>query len=114
VSEIVSVNARTGRLARKVEPMETEDFDSVVEDVGVAKNDALVYVQQAGSPCPGEHTAGEHEPDDAVIAVEPGAKGHTLDCEIPSEPEGSISRLVVVGQTATWMHSGVLHTVALG
>jgi hypothetical protein len=113
VSLVVSVNARTGRTARQVEPLETESFDSVVEDVGVAADDALVYIQQAGAPCPGSHTTGESQPDGGVIAVEPGAKRHTLDCELPTEPEGSISKLVVKGQTATWMHAGVLHTATL-
>jgi hypothetical protein len=113
LSSIVSVNARTGRTARTVEPLETENFESFVEDVGVAADDALVYVQEAGAPCPGNHTTGELRPDGGVIAVEPGAKRHTLECEVPSEPEGSISKLVVVGQTATWTHSGVLHTATL-
>jgi hypothetical protein len=113
LSKIVSVNARSGRVAREVEPQETEDFSSFVVDVGVAADDAVVYLQQAGTPCVGEHTTGEHGPDDGVIAVEPGAKRHTLDCELPAEPEGSISKLVVAGQTATWMHSGVPHTAAL-
>jgi hypothetical protein len=113
VSRIVSVNARTGRVAREVEPQEEEDFNSFVEDVGVAADDALVYLQQAGTPCPGEHTTGEHRPDDGVIAVEPGAKRHTLDCEVPAEPEGSISNLVVKGQTVTWMHAGAQHTATL-
>jgi hypothetical protein len=115
LSLIVSVNARTGRTAREVEPSETEEFASRVTDVGVAANDALVYVQDEGSPCPGEHKdkEGGSRPDDAVIAVEPGAHRRTLDCETASEPEGSISKLVVMGQTATWMHAGVLHTVTL-
>jgi hypothetical protein len=113
VSSIVSVNARTGRIARRVEPMETENFESIVEDVGVAADDALVYVQEAGAPCPGSHATGELRPDGGVIAVEPGAKRHTLDCELSSEPERSISKLVVIGQTATWMHSGVLHNATL-
>ena len=113
LSSIVSVNARTGRVAREVEPHETEDFDSYVVDVGVAADDALVYLQREGTPCPGEHSSGEHGPDDAVIAVEPKAKPHTLDCEMPSEPEGSISKLVVKDQTATWIHSDVLRTTTL-
>jgi hypothetical protein len=113
VSQIVSVNARTGRVARQVEPQETEDFDSSVVDVGVAADDAVVYVQDAGTPCPGEHTTGEHGADDAVIAVEPGVKRHTLDCELATEPERSIAKLVVNGQTATWMHAGVAHTATL-
>jgi len=113
VSRIVSVNARTGRVAREVEPQETENFNSFVIDVGVAADDAVVYLQETGTPCPGEHTSGDHGPDDGVIAVEPGAKRHTLDCELPAEPEGSISKLVVKGQTATWMHAGVLHTATL-
>ena len=113
VSRIVSVNARTGRVAREVEPQETENFNSFVIDVGVAADDAVVYLQETGTPCPGEHTTGDHGPDDGVIAVEPGAKRHTLDCELAAEPEGSISKLVVKGQTATWMHAGVLHTATL-
>ncbi len=118
LSSVVSVNARTGRLARQVEPSETENFDSFVEDVGVAADDSLVYLQQWGTPCPGEHTTGERGPDDALIAVEPGAKPHTterrtLDCEIPTETEGSISKLVVAGQAVTWMHAGVLRTATL-
>jgi hypothetical protein len=113
LSRIVSVNARTGRVAREVEPQETENFNSFVVDVGVAADGALVYLQQIGTPCSGEHTSGEHGPDEGVIAVEPGAKRHTLDCEAPAEPEESISKLVVRGQTATWMHAGVTHTATL-
>jgi hypothetical protein len=113
LSQIISVNARTGRAARRIEPLETENFDSFVEDVGVAADDAIVYVQRDGAPCPGAHTTGELGPDSGVIAVEPGAKRHTLDCEIPGEPEGSISRLVVKGQTATWTHSGVPRSATL-
>jgi hypothetical protein len=115
VSMIISVNARTGRTAREVEPLETETFDSAVEDVGVAADDAIVYLQAEGSPCPGTHTLkdGEIRPEDAVIAVEPAVKRHTLDCELPSEPEDSISKLVVVGQTATWLHSGIVHVATL-
>jgi hypothetical protein len=123
VASVISVNARTGREARVVEPHEAEDmsggfgFTSVVEEVGVAADDAIVYLQAAGSPCPGIHATGENEPDAAVIAVEPGAKRHTLrhtlDCETPSEPVHSISELVVVRQVVSWMHSGVLHTATL-
>ena len=115
LSRVVSVNARTGRVAREVEPRETESFSSFVEDVGVAADGALVYLQAEGTPCPGEHKNGkaEPQPEDALIAVEPGAKGHTLDCEAPSDQAGSISKLAVVGQTATWMHAGVLHTATL-
>jgi hypothetical protein len=113
LSSIISVNARTGHVGRDVEPHETEYFDSSVVDVGVAADDALVYVQREGTPCPGLHMSGEHGPDDAVIAVEPGVRAHTLDCEVPSDPEASISMLVVKGQTATWIHSGVLHTATL-
>jgi len=115
LSRVVSVNARTGRVAREVEPSETESFSSFVEDVGVAADGALVYMQADGTPCPGERTLkdGERRPDDALIAVEPGVKRHTLDCETPSDPAGSISKLEVVGQTATWMHAGVLHTAPL-
>jgi hypothetical protein len=118
LSSVVSVNARTGRMGRLVEPRETENFDSFVDDVGVAADDALVYLQWEGTPCPGEHTTGEHGPDDALIAVEPGAKPHTtkrrtLDCELPTETEGSISKLVVAGQTVTWMHAGVARTATL-
>jgi hypothetical protein len=118
LSTVISVNARTGRVAREAEPRETEDFDSFVDDVGVAADDALVYLQRDGSPCAGEHTTGEHGPDDALIAVEPGAnrhttKRHTLDCETSTEPEGSISKLLVAGQTVTWTHSGVAQTATL-
>jgi hypothetical protein len=113
VSSIVSVNVRTGRVVREVEPRETETFDSFVEDVGVARDGALVYLQREGTPCPGTHTTGELSEDAALIAVEPGAKRHTLDCEAPGEPEGSISGLLVADQTVTWMHSGTLHTAHL-
>ena len=115
LSRVVSVNARTGRVAREVEPSETESFTSFVEDVEVAADGALAYLQAEGTPCPGAHDnrKGEPQPEDAVIAVEPGAKRHTLDCETPSDPTGSISKLTVVGQTATWMHAGIPHTATL-
>jgi hypothetical protein len=113
-STVVAVNVRTGRL-REVEPRETEAFSSFVEDVGIAADGTLVYLQAEGTPCRGEHPPSNEqtEPDDALIAVEAGAKRHLLDCEIASEPDNSISRLVVVGQTATWMHAGVARTATL-
>ncbi len=39
-------------------------------------------------------------PDVGPIAVEPGNGHRMLDCEGATEPEGSISKLLVVGQTA--------------
>lgn len=114
LSTVVAVNARTGRVVRKVEPSEKENA-SFVDDVGVAADGTLVYLQAQGTPCPGERITpnGEPHPDDALIEIESGAKRQTLDCEVASEPESSISKLVVVGKTATWMHSGVLHTEIL-
>ncbi len=116
LSSVESVNVRTGRIAREVQPRETESFDSFVVEVGVAADGALVYLQSEGSPCPGEHHGtgqGGPEPDDAVVAVEPHAHRRTLDCELASEPTGSITGLKVVGQTASWLHTGVLHTATL-
>ena len=116
LSSVEAVNARTGRVAREVEPHETENFDSYVLEVGVAADGALVYLQSEGSPCPGEHHGSGQdgpEPDDALVAVEPHAHRRTLDCELASEPTDSIKALVVAGQTATWVHAGVLHTATL-
>jgi len=113
VSTVVSINVRTGR-SREIEPPEIEN-SSLVEEVGVARDGAVVYVQLFGSPCPGLHQRPDTEqaPERAVIAVEPGAKRQTLDCELPSDPDHSIKELKVAGKTATWEHAGVLHTVTL-
>jgi hypothetical protein len=116
LSSVEVVNTKTGRIAREIQPRETESFDSFVLEVGVAANGAVVYLQSEGSPCPGEHHGtGQDgpEPDDAVVAVEPHAHRRTLDCELAIEPAGSITKLAVVGQTATWLHAGVLHTATL-
>jgi hypothetical protein len=112
-----AVNARTGRVKREVEAPQIDHEDgllvSSVADVGVTADGSLVYEQVEGSPCPGFHAGQEHLPDVALIAVEPGSRHRVLDCELSTEPQGSISKLVVVGQTATWMHAGSARSATL-
>ena len=114
---VLAVNARTGRVKREVEAPQIDNGDgslvSTVADVGVTADGSLVYEQVESSPCPGSHAEQEHMPDVALIAVEPGNGHRVLDCEQSTEPEGSIAKLLVVGQAATWMHAGVARSVTL-
>lgn len=114
---VFAVNARSGRIKREVEAPQIDHEDgllvSSVADIGVTADGSLVYEQVESSPCPGSHAGQEHMPDVGLIAVEPGNGYRVLDCERATEPEGSISKLLVVGQTATWMHAGVIHNATL-
>jgi hypothetical protein len=111
------LNARTGRILHELEaPQRFEDeLVSSVTEVGVAADGSLVYVEQEGSPCPGNHLPGnkEHNRDEALIAFEPGNHHHLLECEVASEPEFSIAHLRVAGQRVSWTNAGVAHTVTL-
>jgi hypothetical protein len=112
-----ALNARTGRILHEVEAPQRfeDDLVSSVTEVGVAADGSLVYLQDEGSPCPGNHMPGnkEHNRDEALIAYEPGNHHRLLECEIASEPELSIAHLRVVGQRASWTNAGAAHTVTL-
>jgi hypothetical protein len=111
-----ALNARTGRILHEVEAPQRYESDLVssVTEVGVAADGSLVYVQQEGSPCPGNHIPGkEHGRDEALIAFEPGNHHHLLECEMDSDPEFSITHLRVVGQTVSWTHAGAARKVTL-
>jgi hypothetical protein len=111
------LNARTGRILHELEaPQRFEDeLVSSVTEVGVAADGSLVYLQEEGSPCPGNHIPGdkEHNRDEALIAFEPGNHHHLLECEVASEPEVSITHLRVVAQTVSWTNAGAAHSVTL-
>jgi hypothetical protein len=111
-----ALNARTGRIIHELEAPQVfeNELVSSVTEVGVAADGSLVYLQQEGSPCPGNHMPGkEHGRDEALIAFEPGNHHRLLECEVESEPEFSITRLRVVGQTVSWAHAGAAHTATL-
>ena len=112
---VLAVNARTGRRRRRLEvPQQFEESGLVssIEDLGVAADGSLVYEQVLGSPCKGHHDGPPPckgcigARNAALVAVEPGDSHRLLDCELSSEPEGSISGLRVSGQTVTWQHGG--------
>ena len=114
---IYALNARTGRILHELEaPQRLEGgLVSSVTEVGVAADGSLVYVQQEGSPCPGNHIPGnkEHNRDEALIAFEPGNHHHLLECELASDPEFSIAHLRVLGQTVSWTNAGAAHQFTL-